>query len=288
MSWGLWPKLLPYIDQSEIYAKIDFDQHVTCDQFASVRTHFVKWLHCPVARDSWVLQDRRVFSSVGCPTGTMTYDGAGPGFFRAYSTDYMGSYGDGHNAISSAVIDPYGGHDALANYGCGGCASGNPAAMSLPAATPECPSPGWRYGGGRFHRGVFEYQGIIKPIRLQDIQDGPTNTILLGHVTLKTTSTSNVWMISVGSANGTSLPFNHITPACVKTEGLWYNGCDGAYSGQSFKGRAFASYHPRTVPVVLGDTSVRVIPDGIDSFVRNALGSRSGSESISTQEWLEE
>src|SRR5215831_7841784 len=45
-GWGLWPRLLPYIEQDALYQKINFKNNVTCNDMALVRQAIIKTLHC--------------------------------------------------------------------------------------------------------------------------------------------------------------------------------------------------------------------------------------------------
>ncbi|MFO0843358.1 MAG: DUF1559 domain-containing protein [Gemmataceae bacterium] len=270
-GWGLFPRLLPYVEQDNVYRLIDFKTNVTCDSSAAVRQANLKVLQCPSDPDAATLHDNRTMPTSGCTTGTGTPDGAN-GRYRGYATCYAGSYGDGFN--NRPNDDPYGGDGAWARYGAGGCASNNSG-----TPTTACPLPGVGYGGGRNHRGIFNYLGDSPAVRMTDISDGTSNTILFGHITVKATSVSNIWMTSTGSANGTSLPINWILQPCKRSAGLGVDLC-GNSSFASWMGRGFSSYHTGGINVALGDGSVRFVMDSIDQRTFNAVGSRSGGEVI--------
>jgi hypothetical protein len=183
----------------------------------------------------------------------------------------VGSYGDGFNNIPT---EPYGGDGAWQRYGCGGCASNNTG-----TPTTACPLPGIGYGGGRNHRGMFNYLGDTPPLRFGDVSDGTSNTILLGHNTVKGTSNSNIWITSTGSAHGTSLPINWILRPCMGSQGLWIDRC-GNPTFSSWMGRGFASYHSGGVVLALADGSVRFVSESVNQRTLNAMGSRAGGEVI--------
>src|SRR5438876_720486 len=167
LGWGLWPRVLPYIEQDALYQKINFKNNVTCNDMAIVRQAMIKTLHCPSDPDSSQLYNTRSMP-VGnaCPGGASTPDGVS-GLWIGAATDYVGSYGDGFNNIPDPAMDPYGGDGAWARYGCGGCASN-----SSGTPTTNCPQPGMGYGGGRFHRGFFNYLGDTTPVSFGSVADG--------------------------------------------------------------------------------------------------------------------
>jgi prepilin-type N-terminal cleavage/methylation domain-containing protein/prepilin-type processing-associated H-X9-DG protein len=269
-GWGAIPRLLPYIEQDNLYRQINFKDNVTCASTAVVRQANIKTLRCPSDPDSETLFDNRTMPVSGCSSGPSTPDGAS-GRFRGYAASYVGSYGDGFNNIPS---EPYGGDGALARYGCGGCASN-----STGTPTAACPSPGIGYGGGRNHRGIFNYLGDTGPVRFSGITDCTSNTILFGHVAIKATSNSNIWITSTGTAHGTSLPLNWILAPCMKSQGLPIDGCN-IPGAASWMGRGFASYHTGGATFSLADGSVRFLASSVSQSTYNAMGSRAGGEVV--------
>jgi prepilin-type N-terminal cleavage/methylation domain-containing protein/prepilin-type processing-associated H-X9-DG protein len=267
-GWGSMPRLLPFVEQDNLYKLINFGDNVTCANMAAVRQAALKVLQCPSDPDVANLFNDRTMPVSGCAGGSGTPDGTSNRYL-GYATSYVGSYGDGFNNIPT---EPYGGDGALARYGCGGCASNNSG-----TPTAACPQPGVGYGGGRNHRGLFNYLGDSGPVRLADVTDGTSNTVLLGHIIVKGTSNSNIWMTSTGSANGTSLPINWILRPCSRSAGLWIDKC-GDPNFASWMGRGFASYHAGGVNIALVDGSVRFVRDNVDQRTFNALGSRAGGE----------
>lgn len=271
LGWGLFPRLLPYVEQDNVYKLINFKDNVTCSNMAVVRQANLKMLQCPSDPDVSRVHDDRTMPVSGCAGGPGTADGSS-GRYLGYPTTYVGSYGDGFNNIPT---EPYGGDGAMARYGAGGCASN-----TTGTPTTACPQPGVGYGGGRNHRGMFNYLGDSGPVRFADVTDGTSNTILFGHNIVKGTSNSNIWMTSTGSAHGTSLPINWIKTPCSRSAGLWIDKC-GNSTFSSWMGRGFASYHTGGIVVGLADGSVRSVSETIDQRTFNALGSRAGGEVVS-------
>jgi len=276
LGWGLWPRLLPFIEQDNLYRQIRFDVNVTCQAMALVRQARLSVLLCPSDPKSSSMNMNRTMPVAGCPQiagDPGVGDGATATQYRGYHPSYVGSYGDGFNNIASAATDPYGGDGAKARYGCGGCASNNTVTPSGP-----CPEPGQGYGGGQYNRGLFDYLGTSTPLRFAAIEDGLSNTIAIGHTEWSTSSNSSIWMTSTGSVHGTSLPPNWKLPICINTAGMSVDACGGQTS--SWMGRGFNSRHPGCIMVNLADGSVRTIKESINQFTYNALGSRAGGEVI--------
>ena len=276
LGWGHLPRLLPYIEQDNLFRQIRFDANVTCQAMALVRQTKISVLLCSSDPRSSTMSDNRTMPVAGCPQisgDSGASDGAVANQFLGWHSNYVASYGDGFNNIASAAVDPYGGDGAKATYGCGGCASNN----TVSATTP-CPQPGQGYGGGPNHRGLFDYTGVSTAINFAAITDGLSNTIAFGHTDWSTSSNSSIWMTSTGSVHGTSLPPNWKLRVCQNTAGMSVNACGGVTS--SWMGRGFASRHTGIIQVTLADGSVRTITESINQFTYNALGSRAGGEVV--------
>ena len=273
-GWGMWPLALPYIEQQPLFQQINFTQNVCCNTVAPIRQSRIAQFQCPSDPDNngGTIFDNRTLPVGSCPTGSVTPDGVS-GRYRGTMTNYVGSYGDGFNNIPDPAVDPYGGDGARVRYGAGGCASNATATSTTP-----CPTPGTGYGGGGNHRGIFDYLGTASPVKMLDITDGTSNTILLGHAVWKASSNSQIWMTNTGSAHGTSLPPNFALKRCANTAGMSVDACAG--TAQSWMGRGFASNHVGGITVALADGSVRFIQESISQFAYNAYGSRAGGEVI--------
>lgn len=264
-GWGFMPLVLPFVEQTGVATAVDFCRlPVTHNSHTQVRQAKIGILWCPSDPGQKLQIDRALPIAGGTPDGTPA------GRWIASVTNYVGSYGDGFNNIPT---DIYGGDGALARFGAGGCASNNTL-----TATAACPSPGSGYGGGPNHRGIFNYLGNTPGITMSDIIDGTSNTVMMGHTAIISSSTSLVWCSSTGAVNGTSLPINFALKICKNTPGMAVNSCNGLAS--SWMSRGFQSFHPGGTVSVMSDASVQFVPETIDLRVHNALGSRAGGESI--------
>jgi len=272
-GWSFHVRLLPYLEQDNLYRQFDLTQNVCCQAMDGPRSAKVAVFLCPSDPRSHVEHTDRTIPNSTCPTGTAVPTGQG-GRWRGYITNYVGSYGDGFNNIPDPSRDPYGGDGAWARYGAGGCASNNTG-----TPTAACPQPGLGYGGGPNHRGMFDYLGQATPVTIASVTDGTSNTILLGHTAWVVSSNSLIWTTNTGAVYGTSLPINWILRRCLQTAGFPIDQCGG--TAQSWMGRGFTSHHPGGYTCCMVDGSVRFIPETITPQVHNALGSRAGGEAVS-------
>lgn len=258
-GWGLFPRLLPQLDQSPLYNTIDFADKVECNSVIPIRQLVLPVLHCP--SDPGTVVKLGFSPNSGCASGPSTPDDPVNQLWLGASTNYVGNYGDSYNN-SVPANEPYGGDNARTNYGAGGCNS-NPSGALV--ATAACPEPTGRYGSGPNLRGMFDFTGTSPIIRFRDITDGLSSTILFGHISRNCSGGRNTWMLSIGSTYGTSVPININTP-CVPGKSYTFS-LDG-----------FHSDHPGGTISCLADGSVRFVSQSISLFTHNALGSRAGAE----------
>ncbi len=257
-GWGFLPRILPHVEELALYDQINFKDSVACANMQAAYSASVTILHCPSDPGDTERDDRTI------PSGSCNGSGGAltSGSVTGQVTHYVGSFGDGYVVGESLGYTHT--STSWANYGCGGC---NENGGGVPTA--NCPQPGDGYGGGQYHRGIFNYLGNTKAVRMKDVRDGTSKTILLGHTSGVARSTSLVWPTSTGNVHGTSLPINF---------NLAYARTNPPYGYPSWRGRGFQSHHPGGSLFALCDGSVRFLEDSIDMIPYNELGSRDGTK----------
>jgi prepilin-type N-terminal cleavage/methylation domain-containing protein len=266
-GWGALPLILPYIDQVPLYNSINFRDSVACAVNQSIHVAAIPGLICPSDPTNPVQTDRGIPSTT-CSSGpTLPANGA----ITARVSNYVGSNGDAY--IQCENLGYTAASTSEAQYGCGGCNDGNP-------SDGTCSQPGSGFGGGRFHRGIFNYLGDTAPVKIGHVTDGTSNTVLMGHTSTIATGPDLVWSTSTGNAFSTSLPINFNVLASVR-QGRFYDPT--AIAGCPWTGRGFQSHHTGGSMFTMCDGSVKFISENISMKVYNAAGSRAGNE-VSTVE----
>ena len=169
-GWGLFPRLLPYLELPALFDRINLEASMSCtypgNNMQPVHDTIVASLHCPSDSAPVVYgsQDRYALggSSARCQPVTCTSGSGMPAHTKTESganTHYVGSFGDGH----FAEVNPFTSQaDSWTRYGCGGCNEGS---RNVP--TTNCPQPTFGWGGGENHRGIVDYFGHT----FADVQD---------------------------------------------------------------------------------------------------------------------
>jgi prepilin-type N-terminal cleavage/methylation domain-containing protein/prepilin-type processing-associated H-X9-DG protein len=132
-----------------------------------------------------------------------------------------------------------------------------------PYGTPG-PDPGLDNGNGVFFR-----TDIKRPLRLEHIQDGTSNTLMIGE-DLPDRNTHVSWPYCNGATGTTAIPLNTNVPG----NGQQFDPTDwpNVYS--------FRSKHTSGANFCLADGSVRFISQGTDLATYRALGTIDGSEVV--------
>ncbi|MCI0360112.1 MAG: DUF1559 domain-containing protein [Planctomycetaceae bacterium] len=269
-GWGLIPMMLPYIEQAPLHATMDFTRQVLCNNKAVLEAR-IPVLRCPSDPLPSILPARGFPAT--CPGNTLPPDSA------AAVTHYLGSFGDGC-IVGETLGFTNAGNASFTNFSCGGCSSG---ACTSAATTSLCNKPSQGFGGGQFHRGIFNYLSSASGangtggIRIAEVTDGTSSTIMFGHTSGIAMGFDNVWCTSTGSVNGTSLPINFNIRASIQNGGFF---CPGCSMGQPWRGRGFQSHHPGGSMFTMADASVHFIAQTIDMRLYNGLGSRAGAEVV--------
>jgi prepilin-type N-terminal cleavage/methylation domain-containing protein/prepilin-type processing-associated H-X9-DG protein len=247
-----------------------------------------------------------VFTSWLCPSDPKNGNGRVPNGYAGVG-DAVGNWGPCPNNPATGTVSPT---MPVSNYAgsfgdnyCGGVLA-NP---GLPWETPYNASPapgfpriGWNgYWGTSFGlpggftkgagtmRGYFDYRGTQPPPSVSSITDGTSNTLMVGEVLPSNAADSNFWMFN-GSYAGTTVPLGFNSNTVVPTSSnncsssIWQSPSApvGCRFGSSAKG--FISAHPGGANFAFGDGSVRFLKNSISLQTYCALGSRAGSEVVSS------
>jgi prepilin-type N-terminal cleavage/methylation domain-containing protein len=151
---------------------------------------------------------------------------------------------------------------------------------------------GSRYRGSTTG-GIF---GNNSKVKLEEIQDGTSNTVMLSELKHRTPSATGpsfqdsrgVW--TYGTMGGNTFVTRN-QPNSATPDGVWgcrnfpQEGmpCTQVGSPYSEMHAAARSYHTGGVIACMGDGSVRFVKDSIPLLVWNAMGSRGGGEAVSNE-----
>ena len=287
-GWGLLPMILPEIDQAPLYNQINLNSQLQCssgNNLTIIQTA-VPAFFCP-SDPTQTMQPGKWFPGP-CLSGpnivrNQTTGPNGSQGIMARVTHYGGSFGDGC-IVGENLGYTTAGDASFTNYSCGGCSSSVNCGLANTSPLCQMPSIGW--GGGRHHRGIFNYLGAANstpPVRIADVIDGTSNTILFGHTSGLASGCDNVWVSANGSTYGTGLPINFNMRASQQQGWFFCNApvCTDNTCNRPWRGRGFQSHHVGGSMFTMADGSVRFISENIDQKAYNGLGSRMGGEVVS-------
>jgi prepilin-type N-terminal cleavage/methylation domain-containing protein/prepilin-type processing-associated H-X9-DG protein len=279
LSWTAL--ILPFLEQNPTYSSINFSTGTANNMVAFATVWYTRL---------------GVFS---CPS-----DGDQNGF-----RNFGSGNGDGQDIATSPPAPPGGTgnvqvpvSDYLASFGdnyCIGCNS----SMQFPTETPISvwppvagqPRVGWPGEQGTMLniascsatppygalRGMFDVNDG-QTVTLAGVTDGTSNTLSVGEGLPAQRADNNVWEWNSG-ADGTTVPINFFSGLSCTTTGGWNaNNWAGrcAYTNTGFK-----SHHPGGCNFAFVDGSVHFLKQTINMFTYCALGSRSGGEIVSSDQY---
>lgn len=297
---GVWPKVLPYLDQTALYSTIDFSLSAGCDVHLTMRKAILGAFKCPsdpynngyndfyehVVAESVLGQPIYARTCWVCQIGSPGANDVGsfdhiPGSLTARGfgmfSNYRPSLGDGQVGLGYPC-DIWSGPGAYARFGAGGAPDGpDPAGIGF----------GYNKKGGR---GMFMgYGGAgweVPYIKIGSVTDGSSNTIMFGHVAGAQDDYNDAWW-NGASVSGTAMPMNLVKQSIRRNRLFSYDepariaagtNCSGEY--QEWATRGFNSPHDGTCFFGLADGSVRAMSENMSSFTYNAMGSRAGGEVV--------
>lgn len=142
---------------------------------------------------------------------------------------------------------------------------------------PKGPSGGYEFDPNPTGQGGFALQGILgrdSKIRLANVTDGASNTLLVGEISNPGGDGAS-WVrgiafgTTVAAANGM---------CSSKNVNFGINVLLTSQSANQFNDISFSSYHTRAAQFVLADGAVRYVSDNINTSVYKAAASRDGGD----------
>jgi prepilin-type N-terminal cleavage/methylation domain-containing protein/prepilin-type processing-associated H-X9-DG protein len=278
LSWRAM--ILPQMEGTTAYNAVNFSTSAGGAEIYTIATAwytvFNSWL-CPSDGDN--MGGLRPASGIGAQyPASGVPNRPGGGTQQVPVSNYAGSFGD--------------------NY-CIGPLTGSGGPWETPACTPEnvitpgVPRIGWNgfWGttynctfaltGGKL-RGYFDYR-TVQTVRMADITDGTSNTIMVGEMLPLQAADSNFWQFN-GSTAGVTVPMNWQTLREPCTDGATFGSADWLCRF-SYANKGFKSKHPGGANITFGDGSVKFIKSSISLPTYCALGSRGGGETVSSDQY---
>lgn len=271
-GWSWDYKILPHIDQAPLFHKMNLKDSPQCNSQQFVHEAQIPMMLCPSDSFNPLTHLGRSFTSRACTDGSGSNGSAYT--IRGMVYNYRLSAGDGY------ICGDTTGYTTAYTFGAGGCNNG-PALKGNGChdenqSTAPCSTPGVDYGGGKNHRGFYDYNNVAKrPVRLRDVTDGLSNTIYMGEVARvaivdNAQGQFDVWSAGViRNFSYTSLPINFRLKASLQ---------QGFRSDVANRSRGYHSLHSGGAQFVMADGSVRFISESVDMRSYNAMGSRAGGD----------
>jgi prepilin-type N-terminal cleavage/methylation domain-containing protein/prepilin-type processing-associated H-X9-DG protein len=271
-TWWAWPSfILPQMEQSPIYNRINYSLSCCNPANVTIDLTLIKSLLCPTDSSDKIFGDR-VYIDVNLPTfnaGTM---------ISAASTNYVGSQGDMQNntIFDYLCVDPaqiaFKAANGFASNGC------------------TAPPDGLWTGSGAPFRGIFGDCSNAASIKIAQITDGTSNTMMIGENSPNLNS-GLAWVSGNDIYATTILPMNWMTN--IKNGGIDPSTgevCSPAawnppvptqfihcFNNQWYY-QGFKSFHPGGCNFGFADGSVKFLKQTINVLTYMALSTRAGGE----------
>jgi prepilin-type N-terminal cleavage/methylation domain-containing protein/prepilin-type processing-associated H-X9-DG protein len=276
--------ILPQMEQNNLYNAVNLQINVSVNPselFTAYNMTLASWL-CPSdgTNGNGKLQAGNTATGLGQFCNTVN-DLTGKPTTIVPVSNYAGSFGD--NYCGGPLLST------------GGLPWETPWNASPPAGQPRIgwngywgtsfgPPDGFTAGGGKM-RGFFDYRGTQPPPNLAAVTDGTSNSILVGEMIPDRAADSNFWFQNGGLA-GTTVPLgwnsNTFPPGDPSCNQQWQNSTAPVGCRFSAAAKGFVSYHPGGSNFLFADGSVRFLKNSIGLPLYCALGSRNGSEVVSS------
>jgi prepilin-type N-terminal cleavage/methylation domain-containing protein/prepilin-type processing-associated H-X9-DG protein len=271
-TWWAWPSfILPQMEQGSIYNSINYSLGCCSPMNQTVYLTLISAFTCP-SDDSGKLFSDRVYIDVNLAAfGAM---------ITAAPTNYVGSQGDMMNntVFDYLCVDPA----QIAFKAANGYAS-NGCTPPLSGGTGSAP-----------FRGIFGDCSNAASIKLAQITDGTSNTMMIGENSPNLNS-GLAWVSGNDIYATTILPMNWMTnirngqtdPSTGElcSPAAW-NPADPNQQKHCFNNQwyyqGFKSFHPGGVNIGFGDGSVKFLKQSINVRTYMALSTRAGGEIVSS------
>jgi prepilin-type N-terminal cleavage/methylation domain-containing protein/prepilin-type processing-associated H-X9-DG protein len=289
MSWVALT--LPYLEQNPVFNSINFSTYIsggTIANYSGLQDFATAWytrlsvLSCPSDGDQEGYRNNGSGNGDGQDQATAPPNPPGGGTPMVAVTDYGVSFGDNYcigglnPGVTFPTETPYTLPLGTLNPPPNGVRIGWPGYQGtyadLNAALPPVGAPGAL-------RGMFDVNNG-QTVTIASITDGTSNTISAGEVLPAQRADNNVWEWNNGGY-GTTVPINYYSGQSCALPGNGWGSTNWA-SRCAYTNTGFKSHHPGGANFVFADGSVHFLKKTISMATYCALGSRKGSEVISS------